>query len=100
MCTRVLWPDANGAVIVGRNMDFHTEGSKVLKLDLVGRLALEGGLSGDVSHKFEAVDDLGMGLVQTGIEALEYVAKKQDEFKRLATTPGLLGLGKGSTQPA
>ncbi len=22
MCTRVMWPDANGAVIVGRNMDF------------------------------------------------------------------------------
>lgn len=22
MCTRVLWPDANGSVIVGRNMDF------------------------------------------------------------------------------
>lgn len=25
MCTRVLWPDANGAVVVGRNMDFHTD---------------------------------------------------------------------------
>ena len=23
MCTRVVWPDANGSVIVGRNMDFH-----------------------------------------------------------------------------
>ena len=23
MCTRVMWPDANGAVLVGRNMDFH-----------------------------------------------------------------------------
>ena len=25
MCTRVMWPDANGAVIVGRNMDFHKD---------------------------------------------------------------------------
>ena len=25
MCTRVVWPDANGAVIVGHNMDFHED---------------------------------------------------------------------------
>lgn len=25
MCTRVVWPDADGAVIVGRNMDFHMD---------------------------------------------------------------------------
>ena len=25
MCTRVVWPDAAGAVIVGRNMDFHRD---------------------------------------------------------------------------
>ncbi|WP_024796911.1 linear amide C-N hydrolase [Tomitella biformata] len=25
MCTRVIWPDANGAVLVGRNMDFHKD---------------------------------------------------------------------------
>ncbi len=25
MCTRVMWPDAHGAVIVGRNMDFHQD---------------------------------------------------------------------------
>lgn len=25
MCTRVVWPNANGAVIVGRNMDFHED---------------------------------------------------------------------------
>ncbi len=25
MCTRVIWPDANGAVIVGRNMDFRRD---------------------------------------------------------------------------
>ncbi|MGN7778558.1 linear amide C-N hydrolase [Mycolicibacterium sp. 22603] len=25
MCTRVIWPDADGAVLVGRNMDFHKD---------------------------------------------------------------------------
>lgn len=25
MCTRVIWPDANGSVLVGRNMDFHED---------------------------------------------------------------------------
>lgn len=25
MCTRVMWPDADGSVIVGRNMDFHQD---------------------------------------------------------------------------
>lgn len=25
MCTRVIWPDANGSVVVGRNMDFHKD---------------------------------------------------------------------------
>ena len=25
MCTRVVWPDANGSVIIGRNMDFHMD---------------------------------------------------------------------------
>lgn len=25
MCTRVVWPDANGAVVVGRNMDYHRD---------------------------------------------------------------------------
>lgn len=25
MCTRVMWPDANGSVVVGRNMDFHMD---------------------------------------------------------------------------
>lgn len=25
MCTRVMWPDAGGAVLVGRNMDFHQD---------------------------------------------------------------------------
>lgn len=25
MCTRVIWPDAAGAVLVGRNMDYHRD---------------------------------------------------------------------------
>lgn len=25
MCTRAMWPDANGTVLVGRNMDFHED---------------------------------------------------------------------------
>lgn len=25
MCTRVMWPDAGDAVLVGRNMDFHRD---------------------------------------------------------------------------
>ena len=25
MCTRALWGDANGDVLVGRNMDFHED---------------------------------------------------------------------------
>ena len=25
VCTRVMWPEANGSVIVGRNMDFHQD---------------------------------------------------------------------------
>ena len=25
MCTRVIWPDAGGAVLAGRNMDFHKD---------------------------------------------------------------------------
>lgn len=62
------------------------EGTDILKLDLIGKLSLEGGLAGDCSHKFEAVDDLGLGLVNTGREALEYVARKQDEFAELAKT--------------
>jgi penicillin V acylase-like amidase (Ntn superfamily) len=33
MCTRVVWPDANGAVLVGRNMDYHRDlGTNLWKL--------------------------------------------------------------------
>ncbi|UNK71318.1 linear amide C-N hydrolase [Microbacterium sp. H1-D42] len=73
-----------------------TEGSKILKLDLIGELALEGGLSGDVSHKFSDAGELGMGLVSTGIEALEFVARKKDEFAEIAKL--LKSLGQGTAQ--
>ncbi|QIK64479.1 linear amide C-N hydrolase [Leucobacter viscericola] len=33
MCTRVVWPNANGAVLVGRNMDYHRDlGTNLWKL--------------------------------------------------------------------
>ncbi|TNC31684.1 linear amide C-N hydrolase [Mumia zhuanghuii] len=33
MCTRVMWPDADGSVIVGRNMDYHRDlGTNLWKL--------------------------------------------------------------------
>ena len=56
------------------------EGTKILKLDLVSRLALEGGLAGNVSHKFKDVGELGQDVLVTGVKALEFVANKQDEF--------------------
>lgn len=68
-----------------------TEGSKVLKLDLMGKLALEGGLSGEVSHKFEYMGEVGLDLLQTGVDALELVAKEQDEFKKVSKLLGVLG---------
>lgn len=56
------------------------KGTKVLKLDLVGRLALEGGLTGDASHKFADPGALTEDLLTVGLDALELVARKQDEF--------------------
>lgn len=55
-------------------------GTKVLKLDLVGRLALEGGLAGNVSHQFADVGEDALKVLATGVTALEFVAKKRDEF--------------------
>lgn len=57
-----------------------TEGTKVLKLDLVSRLALEGGLTGDASHKFTDPGELAQDVLATGVEALEFIARKQDDF--------------------
>lgn len=60
------------------------EGSKVLKLDLVSRLALEGGIAGDVSHQFKDPGELEQGVLDVGLKALEFVANKQDEFAAIS----------------
>lgn len=67
------------------------EGSEVLKLDLVGKLALEGGLSGDVSHKFHNPGEAVLDFNRVGREALEFVARKQDEFAELTKLVKSLG---------
>jgi len=67
------------------------EGSDVLKLDLVGKLSLEGGLAGDVSHKFQNPGEHGLEFTRVGREALEFVAKKQDEFKEITKLVQSLG---------
>lgn len=59
------------------------EATKTLRLDLVSRLALEGGLAGDVSHKFADVGELVTSGLATGVKALEYIAGKQDEFEAI-----------------
>ncbi|MBP1324969.1 choloylglycine hydrolase [Leucobacter exalbidus] len=68
-------------------VDFHklsfAEGSKELKLDLISQLALEGGLAGDVSHHFKAVDELTLNILDAGLNALELIAAKQDEFAKV-----------------
>ena len=57
-----------------------SEGSKVLRLDLVGRLALEGGLAGNVSRSFADVGEFASDVLATGRTALEFVAMRQKEF--------------------
>ncbi|MFC4224487.1 linear amide C-N hydrolase [Lysinibacter cavernae] len=71
----IVWVDLN-------DMSF-AEGSKVLKLDLVSRLALEGGLAGNVSHNFTAVSDEAAEALAFGVNALERVASMQDEFTEI-----------------
>lgn len=58
-------------------------GTDILKLDLVSRLALEGGLAGDVSHQFKSVDELVSLTLEEGQKLLELVANKQDEIEKL-----------------
>lgn len=71
------------------------EGTKVLKLDLVSRLAIEGGLTGNASHQFKDIGELGHSVIDTGVKALEFVAKKQDEFAELQkVVQGLVGKKK------
>lgn len=72
------------------------EGSKILKLDLVGKLALEGGLAGEVSHNFHDPGEDALGLIDTGMGALEFIAKKQDEFAELSKVLKKLGIGKSA----
>lgn len=80
----IVWVDFD-------DMSFN-EGSKVLKLDLVGRLALEGGLVGNASHHFEDVGELGHEVLATATQALEFIARKQDEFASIAkAVQGLVG---------
>lgn len=58
------------------DLDF-SEGSPQLKLDLCGRLAVEGGLAGNVSDKFE--DDGPMTFLSLQIlEELEKAAETQN----------------------
>ena len=59
------------------------EGTKVLKLDLVSRMALEDGLAGNASHQFKDVGAAGQEILATGLQALEFVARKQDEFQEI-----------------
>ena len=73
-------------------IDF-SEGSGTLKLDLVGKLALEGGLAGDVSDRFEDIGELGLDAIRTSLHALEFIARRQDEFTNVATFVKGLGLG-------
>ncbi|MFV0435374.1 MAG: linear amide C-N hydrolase [Leucobacter sp.] len=68
------------------------EGTMVGKLDLVGRLALEGGLSGNVSRQFKPVGELTQHTLATGLKFLELIASKQDEFKEVEAMV-LQGLG-------
>ncbi len=65
------------------DMDF-SEGSGTTRLDLVGQMALEGGLAGNVTAEFREVDAFTSEVVATGVKALEFVAQKQDEFSALA----------------
>ena len=58
-------------------------GTAELKLDLVSQLALEGGLSGDVSHQFKSVGPLAQDALDDGLKMLELIAAKQDEFEKI-----------------
>lgn len=57
--------------------------SKTLRLDLVSRLALEGGLAGNVSHSLRDVGQVATDVLATGVTALEFIAKRQEEFAQI-----------------
>lgn len=71
----VVWLDLD-------QMDF-TEGAAIQKLDLVGKLALEGGLAGDVSLDFENVDPRRLFVLGAALNVLEIIAAKQDAFENV-----------------
>ena len=68
----IVWVDFD-------DMSF-AEGTKILKLDLVSRLALEDGIVGNASHQFHDPGEFAQEVLSTGVKTLEYIAKKQDEF--------------------
>lgn len=72
----VVWVDLE-------DMSF-AEDSKILKLELVSQDALTNGLAGNVSHHFHDPGELAQDVLTTGLKALEFVAKKQDEFAAIA----------------
>lgn len=72
----IVWVDLD-------EMSFSPD-SKVLRLDLVSRLALEGGLAGNVSHKFTDVGETATQMLATGMTAVEFIAKKKDAFAEIA----------------
>ncbi|WP_053386196.1 linear amide C-N hydrolase [Leucobacter japonicus] len=75
-------------------LDF-APGSGARKLELVSRLALEGGLTGNVSGQFVDVGEDALSVLATGVTALEYVAKKRDDFAAIArAVQQLVGSGK------
>jgi penicillin V acylase-like amidase (Ntn superfamily) len=47
MCTRALWPDANGSVLVGRNMDYHRDTATNL-WKLPRGIVRDDGINGDL----------------------------------------------------
>ncbi len=74
----IVWVDFD-------DMDF-AESSGTSKLDLVGRMALEGGLAGNVTDDFVRIEAAALDVISTGVTALEFIARKQDEFAALAAT--------------
>lgn len=65
------------------SLDF-SEDSDIQKLNLLGDLAIEGGLAGDVSGEFKNTDGLSTFTVDEGIKILEFVANHRDEFAEIA----------------
>ncbi|MBC9944606.1 linear amide C-N hydrolase [Leucobacter sp. cx-328] len=76
-----------------KSLDF-SEGLPEMKLDLVGKMALEGGIAGDVSGLFKEVSPLTDKGLKLGLRFLQVASQKQDEFA--AVIKELQGLMKAS----